>query len=269
MENANSPSESPNSFLRSMVLRLHSRMEVLTLESLSPYRMVIQEDQGDGVARVFQVYKVSDDFSETEEDSIGSDKNKVESVEELGFNYFDRFPTSEELAYHIIGHLYFKNVYIDLESPMNIMTREVYNNVIKEKLKPRIHLDDPRRVRNFTGKVKGIHVTVGNFTYRTEFLVIEDIGSLIDHSLSNVVLGKPFVNESHMSHDQSLGRVRFTDGVDEITYQMPHMMDQFSALLNFKKDHVNPIYVRNEEDKIKGAEYVKNKIAGFYTSAFN
>ncbi|GKA48340.1 hypothetical protein Tco_0741298 [Tanacetum coccineum] len=193
MMNANSPPGSPDSFLKSMVLRLHSWMEVSRLENMSPPRAVLQEEQGDGVSTVFQVYKVSDDFGEGEEDSIGSDKNEVESEEELGVNNFDR-----------------------------------------------------------------VHVIVGNFTYRTEFLVIEDIGSVIDYSLSNILLGKPFVDESHMSHDRSLGIVRFTDGVDVVTYRMPHMMEQFRGLLSFEKDQVNPVYLRNEEDKRRGVITTQN-----------
>ncbi|GJS16519.1 hypothetical protein Tco_0410991 [Tanacetum coccineum] len=67
----------------------------------------------------------------------------------------------------------------------------------------------------------------------------EDISSVIDPSLSQVVLGKPFVELSNMTYDSSLG-------------------------INMKKEHKQSVYYRNEEDKRRGVDYVMNKILGFY-----
>nr|GEV58343.1 MAK10-like protein [Tanacetum cinerariifolium] len=69
--------------------------------------------------------------------------------------YFDTFPTRDELTYH----------------------REKSNG----------------EVSNFTGRIKGMHVFVGNFTYVVDFMIVEDISSIIDHRLSQVVLGRPFI----------------------------------------------------------------------------
>jgi hypothetical protein len=41
------------------------------------------------------------------------------------------------------------------------------------------------------GRVKGLHVFVGNFTYVTDFVIVEDIRPVIDGCLSQVVFGKP------------------------------------------------------------------------------
>ncbi|GJS68650.1 hypothetical protein Tco_0683215 [Tanacetum coccineum] len=73
-----------------------------------------------------------------------------------------------------------------------------------------------------------MHVFVGNFTYLVDFMIIEDIISIIDPRLSQVVLGKPFVEISNMTHDPLKG------------------------------------VVRNEEDKRRGVEYVMSKILRFY-----
>ncbi|GJR59551.1 retrovirus-related pol polyprotein from transposon TNT 1-94 [Tanacetum coccineum] len=105
---------------------------------------------------------------------------------------------------------------------------------------------------------------LGNFTYITNFLIVEDISSVIDHCLSHVVLGKPFVEVSNITYDLSLGVVKFTDGVDEVAYQMPHKIEQSRSLSYIEKEHKQSVYFRNEEDKRRGVDYVMNKIFGFY-----
>ncbi|GJZ86481.1 hypothetical protein Tco_0658091 [Tanacetum coccineum] len=111
-------------------------------------------------------------------------------AEELEVECFDIFPTRSELAYH--------------------------------------KGDPNRRVSNFMGRIKEMHVFVGNFTYIIDFMIVEDISSIIDPRLSQVVLGKPFIEISNMTHDPPEG------------------------------------VVRNEEDKRRGVEYVMGKILGFY-----
>ncbi|GJV37657.1 hypothetical protein Tco_1410134 [Tanacetum coccineum] len=73
-----------------------------------------------------------------------------------------------------------------------------------------------------------IFPTRRNFIYAIDFIIVEDISSIIDPRLSQVVLGKPFVEISNMTHDPPEG------------------------------------VVRNEEDKRRGVEYVMSKILGFY-----
>ncbi|GJV96431.1 hypothetical protein Tco_1548008 [Tanacetum coccineum] len=55
------------------------------------------------------------------------------------------------------------------------MTRMRYNWIIKRKLDPRNDPKDLRRIRNFTGRIEGMHIFVGNFTYIADFLIVEDI----------------------------------------------------------------------------------------------
>ncbi|GJZ11733.1 MAK10-like protein [Tanacetum coccineum] len=77
-----------------------------------------------------------------------------------------------------------------------------------------------------------MHVFIGNFTYVIDFMIVEDIGSIIDPRLSQVVLGKPFIEMSNMTHDLSLRVVKFTDGINEIAYKMPHKIGQYDSLLD-------------------------------------
>ncbi|GKC89604.1 hypothetical protein Tco_1150253 [Tanacetum coccineum] len=109
-----------------------------------------------------------------------------------------------------------------------------------------------------------MHVFIGNFTYIVDFMIVEDISSIIDPRLSQVVLGKPFVKISNMTHDPPEGVVRFTNGTDEVAYKMPHMIEQYNSLSDLEKEHTKSVYLRNEEDKRRGVEYVMSKILGFY-----
>nr|GEU31211.1 protein kinase-like domain, concanavalin A-like lectin/glucanase domain protein [Tanacetum cinerariifolium] len=121
-----------------------------------------------------------------------------------------------------------------------------------------------RRVSNFTGRIKGMHVFVGNFTYVIDFMIVEDISSIIDPMPLQVVLGKPFVEISNMTHNQLEGVVRFANGTDEIAYKMPHKIEQYNSLSDLEKEYTKSVYLRNEEDKRRGMEYVMSKILGFY-----
>ncbi|GKB72514.1 hypothetical protein Tco_0933926 [Tanacetum coccineum] len=133
---------------------------------------------------------------------------------------------------------------------------------MRRKLDPRENTNGG--VNNFMGRIKGMHIFVGKFTYVLDFMIIEDISSIIDPRLSQVVLRKPFVEISNMTHDPPKGVVRFTNGTDEIAYKMPHKIEQYNSLLDLKIEHTKLVYLRNEEDKIRGVEYVMSKILGFY-----
>ncbi|GKD44935.1 hypothetical protein Tco_1269580 [Tanacetum coccineum] len=71
-----------------------------------------------------------------------------ETTEEPVVEYFDTFLTRDELTYH----------------------REDANEGIS----------------NFTGRIKGMHVFIGNFTYIVDFMIVEDISSIIDPRMSQV-----------------------------------------------------------------------------------
>ncbi|GJU99544.1 hypothetical protein Tco_1328815 [Tanacetum coccineum] len=138
----------------------------------------------DGDVMFIEIVKKNDDTRKEEPEARG-----------LEVEYFDIFPTRSELAYHKylmygpipliflrnpiimegcpanlkipfnIGHVHVEKAYIDLNSPLNIMTRMMSNWIMRRKLDPRENLDIG--VSNFTGRIKGMHVFVGNFTYVT------------------------------------------------------------------------------------------------------
>ena len=143
------------------------------------------------------------------------------------------------------------------------MTRAYYNLIRKEQLGARI-FPNSSWLSNFVGRVEGLHVFVGNFTYVTDFVIVEDIRPVIDECLTQVVFGKPFVEASKMSYDPSLGIVKFKEGTDEIAYKMPYKIEQFRLLSNIEKEHKQAVYYRNDEDKRRGIDYVMSKRFGFY-----
>ncbi|GJX10448.1 hypothetical protein Tco_0200307 [Tanacetum coccineum] len=109
-----------------------------------------------------------------------------------------------------------------------------------------------------------MYVFVGNFTYIVDFIIVEDISSIIDPRLSQVVLGKRFVEISNMTHDPPKGVVRFINKTNKVAYNMPHKIEQYNSLLDLEKEHTKSVYLRNEEDERRRVEYVMSKILGFY-----
>nr|GEW05887.1 retrotransposon Orf1 [Tanacetum cinerariifolium] len=167
--------------------------------------------------------EITKKYDDSHEEDLEWDENTI--IGGLEAEYFDIFTTRSELAYH---------------------------------------KEDPNRgVTNFTGRIKGMHIFVGNFTYVLDFMIVEDISSIIDPRLSQVVLGKPFVEVSNMNHDLSLGVVKFTNETIENAYKMPHKIEQYNSLSDLEKVHIKSVYLRNDEDK-RRVHYVMNKILGFY-----
>ncbi|GJZ64720.1 hypothetical protein Tco_0621141 [Tanacetum coccineum] len=260
MDNTNSPPNVPPSFLVEKVLKLNSILESLNLKTQPSYSRVVCKKANDSDVMLIELIKNNDDLSEEELD----ENDDVLEEEEFKGDHFDKFPTKSELAYHKylmsvpfpsmivsnpiivegnplnfkipcnIGHVHVGRAYIDLDSPLNIMRR-----------------------------VRGMPIFVGNFTYASDFMTVEDISSVIDPRMSPVVLGKPFVELSNMTYDLSLGVVKFTKRVEEISYKMPHKIEQYDSLSDRKKEIMKSVYFRNEEDKRKGVEYVMGKILGF------
>ncbi|GKB18861.1 hypothetical protein Tco_0852784 [Tanacetum coccineum] len=85
-----------------------------------------------------------------------------------------------------IGHMHIEKAYINLNSPLNIMTRmDGTTGYEEEKLNPRE--DANGGISNFTGRIKGIHVFVGNFTYVIDFMIVEDISSILDPRMPRTI----------------------------------------------------------------------------------
>ncbi|GKA81547.1 hypothetical protein Tco_0788239 [Tanacetum coccineum] len=258
LENINTTPPSPPNpsilLITEKVCKLNSFLESSDLVPRSlDTKFVCTKDDGD--VMFIEIIRKYDD---SHEEGPADERNTT--IEGLKVEYFDTFPTRSKLAYQkylmsgpipslflrnpiIIegcpsnlkipcntGHAHVEKAYIDLNSPLNVMTRMLYNWIMRRKLDPR---KDPNRgVSNFTGRIKGMHVFVGNFTYVIDFMILEDISSILDPRLSQVVLGKPFVEISNMTHDPSLWVVMFINGINEIAYKMLCKIEQYDRYLN-------------------------------------
>ncbi|GJT05361.1 hypothetical protein Tco_0839823 [Tanacetum coccineum] len=256
------PYPQPNPFASittEQVRKLNSMLESLKLVPQSYNMKFICSKEDDGEVMFIEI--IRDDEPQNE------DPHEVEgaTTEEPALEYFDTFPTRDELTYHRylmngpipsillknpiimegcpynlkipcnIRHVHIKKAYIDLNSLLNIMTRMMYNWIMRRKLNPR----------------EDANGGISNFM-------------VLDPRLSQVVLRRPFKEISNMTHDPPKGVVRFIRGTDEVAYKMPHKIEQYNSLSDLEKEHIKLVYLRNKEDKRRGVEYVMSKIIGFY-----
>ncbi|GJR30460.1 protein kinase-like domain, concanavalin A-like lectin/glucanase domain protein [Tanacetum coccineum] len=182
--------------------------------------------------------------------------------------YFDTFPTLEELGYQewllkypkpswvkakirtinlnnikilcMVGHFLKRQAYINLESPINVMSKQHYKWIMSKGLELRHKPSNPSKNNKFVGRVRGLKVFVGNFTYECNFMILEDTTSIIDDQLGKVVFGKPFVRETGLVYDQEEGTVVFEKDNKKITFKMPHKMETFNHI-DFKDVDTNSI----------------------------
>ncbi|GJR65610.1 hypothetical protein Tco_0011675 [Tanacetum coccineum] len=269
------------------IRKLNSMLKSLELVPQSSNMKFVFSKKDDGEVMFIEIIRDDD-----EPQNEGPNKGEGATTKGSAVEYFDTFPTRDELTYHKylmcgpipsiflrnpiimkgfpsnlkitcnIRHVHVEKSYIDLNSPLNIMTRMMYYWIMRRKLNPREDVN--RGVSNFTGRIKGMHVFVGYFTYIVDFMIIEDISLIINPRLSQVVLGKPFMEISNMTHDPQEGVVRFTNGNDEVSYKMPHKIEQYNSLSSLEREHTKPVYLKNEEDKRRGVEYIMSKILGFF-----
>nr|GEU38547.1 retrotransposon Orf1 [Tanacetum cinerariifolium] len=99
----------------------------------------------------------------------------------------------------------------------------------------------------------------------TEFVCTKDDGDF-NHRPEVITSStkEPFVEISNMTHDPSIGVVKFTDGFNEIAYKKPHKIERYDSLSDLEKEHTESVYLRNEVDKRRGVAYVMSKILTFY-----
>ncbi|GKB92696.1 retrotransposon ORF1 [Tanacetum coccineum] len=272
---------------------IHSSINAITIHLKQPKESQVNEPDVEQ-EEVMVESNVSIEIIRDDDEPRNEGPNKGEgaAMGEPVVEYFDIFPTRDELTYHRylmsgpipsiflrnpiitegcpsnlkipcnIRHVHIEKVYIDLNSPLNIMTRMMYNWIMRRKLNPRENANGG--ISNFTRRIKGMHVFVGNFTYVVDFMIVEDISLIIDPRLSQVVLGRPFLEISNMTHDPPEGVVRFIKGTDEVAYKIPHKIEQYDSLSYLEKEHTKSVYLRNDKDKRRGVEYVMSKILGFY-----
>ncbi|GJZ26080.1 hypothetical protein Tco_0570333 [Tanacetum coccineum] len=90
-----------------------------------------------------------------------------------------------------------------------------------------------------------MHIFVGCFIYVVDFTILEDLGSIIDNGLSEVVLGKPFAQTSKLTYDESLGLIRFAQKDDEVVFRMPQRTKELDLVSPLEKDKFEAFFMES------------------------
>nr|GEU89652.1 MAK10-like protein [Tanacetum cinerariifolium] len=129
---------------------------------------------------------------------------------------------------------------------------------IKElRLEPRRKPSNPKKNCNFVGRVKGLSVFIGNFTYECDFMVLEDTTSVIYHYLGLVVFGKPFTKATGLVYNKDEVTVVFERDKQRIIFKMPHKMDKFKHVdfTDRGTDSIPPFIIESNDDNCEKTHY--------------
>ncbi|GJR97471.1 protein kinase-like domain, concanavalin A-like lectin/glucanase domain protein [Tanacetum coccineum] len=140
------------------------------------------------------------------------------------------------------GHLFKRHAYIDLESPINIMSRRQYKQIMTYVLRSRQKPSNPNKIRNFVGRIRGLKVFIGSFTYECDFMILEYTTSIIDHHPGEMVFGRPFIDETGLVYNEEEGTVTFKQDDEKIMFKMPHTMKTFkqTRLMGLSTNSIPP-----------------------------
>ncbi|GJT76514.1 protein kinase-like domain, concanavalin A-like lectin/glucanase domain protein [Tanacetum coccineum] len=126
-----------------------------------------------------------------------------------------------------MGHFLKRRAYIDLESPINVMSKQLYNEIMTYRLRSRQKPSNPNKISNFVGRVRGLRIFIGSFINECDFMILEDTTSIINRHLGEMVFGRPFIDETCLDYNEEEGTVMFKQDDEKITFKMPHTMEIF------------------------------------------
>ncbi|GJU87637.1 protein kinase-like domain, concanavalin A-like lectin/glucanase domain protein [Tanacetum coccineum] len=128
---------------------------------------------------------------------------------------------------------------------------------MSNRLEPRRKLSNPKKNCNFIGRVRGLKVFVGNFTYECDFMVLEDKTSVIDHYRGSVVFGKPFMEATGVVYNKEEGTVAFERDKERIIFKMSHKMDMFKHIdfADRGTDNIPPFVIESDDDNCEKTHY--------------
>ncbi|GJZ97962.1 hypothetical protein Tco_0670415 [Tanacetum coccineum] len=114
-----------------------------------------------------------------------------------------------------------------------------------------------------------MHIFVGCFVYVVDFMILEDLGSIIDNGLSEVVLGKPFAQTSKLTYDESLGLIRFSHKDDEVVFRMPQRTKELDLVSPLEKDKFEAFFMESLKVRKIGFKHIIEKRKGYYNACMN
>ncbi|GJY76490.1 hypothetical protein Tco_0481606 [Tanacetum coccineum] len=97
-----------------------------------------------------------------------------------------------------------------------------------------------------------------------DFTILENIETNIDPSLSNVVLGQPFVEIACLAINRKYGLLTFTNGIKEITFKAPYKDPARSEFSSKGHDLLSFRIILSEDDYDRGCMKPSHLEDGFY-----
>ncbi|GKB32527.1 hypothetical protein Tco_0871928 [Tanacetum coccineum] len=149
------------------------------------------------------------------------------------------------------------------------MSRAYYNKIREKSFQACRNPYQPYKFCNFIGRAKNVHIFIGCFVYVVNFMILEDLGSIIDSGLSEVVLGQPFAHTSKLTYDESLGLIRFAQRDDEVIFRMPQRTKELDLISSLENDKLEAFFVENLKVRKKGFKHVLEKRKGYYKACMN
>ncbi|GJX51405.1 hypothetical protein Tco_0278250 [Tanacetum coccineum] len=114
-----------------------------------------------------------------------------------------------------------------------------------------------------------MHIFIRCFVYVMDFMILEDLGSIIDSSLSEVVLGKPFARTSKLTYDESLGLVRFSKKDEEVVFRMTKRTKELDMVSPLDKDEFEAFFVDSLKVRKIEFKHILEKRKGYYKACIN
>ncbi|GJX06356.1 hypothetical protein Tco_0194288, partial [Tanacetum coccineum] len=131
-------------------------------------------------------------------------------------------PSNLKIPY-MIGRKLIANAYIELYSPMNVMSLACYNAIRNWGYE--------FRGQNFIWIGRDMHVFVGNMNHVMDFTILENIEANIEPNLSLVVFGRPFVEITMLILNREQCLIT-SDGIKEVTFKTSYRdfeMDELTS----------------------------------------
>ncbi|GJR97479.1 hypothetical protein Tco_0269653 [Tanacetum coccineum] len=114
-----------------------------------------------------------------------------------------------------------------------------------------------------------MNIFIGCFVYVMDFMILEDLGSIIDSGLSEVVLGEPFARTSKLTYDESLGLIRFAQKDDAVVFRMPQRTKELDLVSLLEKDKFEAFFVDSLKVRKIGFKHILEKRKGYYKACMN
>ncbi|GJW52551.1 hypothetical protein Tco_0096636 [Tanacetum coccineum] len=166
---------------------------------------------------------------DTNEESIY--ESLIEKMPSCSLNFDFRIGKGDPSNLRImcmIGRKFITNAYIDLDSPMNVMSLACYNAIRNHGYE--------FKGQNFIGIGRDMHVFVRNMSHVMDFTILEKIKANIDPSLSHV----------------------------KVTFKTPYRDSEMDDLTSDEHDLLSSRVILSEDYYRRGCERASNIESGFY-----